>query len=61
VPATKKDGTRISIEFTLGLMKDSGGKVEAVVAVLRDVTEHFNRDREMRQKLAEMGKAQRPS
>jgi PAS domain S-box-containing protein len=48
VPALHKEGPQISIEFSIQLLKDSTGQVEWVVAVLRDVTERFNRDKALR-------------
>jgi PAS domain S-box-containing protein len=52
VPATRKDGARISIEFTVALLQDQAGAVEGVAAFVRDVTERWQRDRELRAKLA---------
>jgi PAS domain S-box-containing protein len=48
VPALHKDGRQISIEFSIHLLKDPRGQVEWVVAVLRDVTERFNREKALR-------------
>jgi PAS domain S-box-containing protein len=48
VPALHKDGRQISIEFSIQLLKDPNGQVEWVVAVLRDVTKRFNRDKALR-------------
>ena len=52
VPAMRKDGTRISIEFTVALLQDDAGAVTGVAAVVRDVTERWQRDKELRAKLA---------
>lgn len=38
VPAMRKDGQRISIEFSIALLKDERGEVTGAVAVVRDVT-----------------------
>jgi PAS domain S-box-containing protein len=38
VPAMRKDGQRISIEFSIALLKDERGEVAGPVAVVRDVT-----------------------
>jgi PAS domain S-box-containing protein len=38
VPAMRKDGQRISIEFSIALLKDESGEVAGAVAVVRDVT-----------------------
>jgi PAS domain S-box-containing protein len=48
VPALRKDGRQISIEFSIQLVKDAGGRIEWVVAVLRDVTERYLREKALR-------------
>ena len=48
VPALHKEGRQISIEFSIQLLKDQNGQVEWVVAVIRDVTERFKRDKALR-------------
>jgi PAS domain S-box-containing protein len=52
VPALHKDGRHISIEFSLQLLVDANGRVEWVVALIRDVTERYNRDKALRRDLA---------
>lgn len=52
VPAVTKDGERISIEFTINLLRDAEGKVLGPVAVVRDVTARWMREKELRRKLA---------
>ena len=52
VPAVTKDGERISIEFTINLLRDGDGKVLGPVAILRDVTAKWIREKELRQRLA---------
>jgi PAS domain S-box-containing protein len=39
VPATGKSGTALSIQFTVTPIRDDGGNLTGIVAVLRDVTE----------------------
>jgi PAS domain S-box-containing protein len=51
VPALHKDGHRVSIEFSIQLVKDAHGQIEWVVAVIRDVTERFNREKDLRAQL----------
>src|SRR5512139_1853445 len=52
VPAVAKDGERSSIEFTINLLRDGNGKVLGPVAVVRDVTARWVREKELRQRLA---------
>jgi PAS domain S-box-containing protein len=52
VPAVTKDGERISIEFTINLIRDGDGKVLGPVAVVRDATAKWIREKELRQRLA---------
>ena len=52
VPALHKDGRRISIEFSIQFIKDADAQVKWVVAIIRDVTEHYVRDKAMRAQLA---------
>ena len=48
VPALHKEGRQISIEFSIQLLKDAGGHIEWVVAIVRDVTERFIREKNRR-------------
>jgi PAS domain S-box-containing protein len=52
VPAIRKDGTRISIEFTIALIRDANGNLLGPAAILRDVTARWNQDKELRKRLA---------
>lgn len=51
VPALRKDGSRISIEFTIALIRENG-KLLGAAAIVRDVTARWNQDKELRQRLA---------
>jgi PAS domain S-box-containing protein len=59
VPATHKDGRRLSIAFTVCLLTGKDGKVEGVGAVVRDETARFEEDRELRRRLTELEMAAR--
>ena len=52
VPAIRKDGTRISIEFTIVLVRGQDGKLLGPATVLREVTARWNQDKELRKRLA---------
>lgn len=51
VPATRKDGARISLEFTVVLLRDPSGDLLGIAAILRDVTARWQRERDMRARL----------
>ena len=53
VPATHKDGSAMSIAFTVAMLFDADHKVSAIVAVIRDETKRFNDDRVLRKRLTE--------
>ena len=53
VPGIRKDGQRISLEFTIVPLKDDQGQMQGIAAVMRDVTSRFEEIRSLKQKLAE--------
>jgi PAS domain S-box-containing protein len=55
VPGLTRDGRRISVEFTIVLLRNELQEVTGTVAVLRDVTKRFAEVRELKRKLAEAG------
>ena len=52
VPAMRKDGTRISIEFTVGLVRDDKGAVLGASALVQDVTARWEQMKQLRARLA---------
>ncbi|MFZ0699560.1 MAG: PAS domain-containing protein [Thermoplasmata archaeon] len=54
VPALRKDGTRISIEFAIVLIRHGEGPVLGAVALMSDVTERWQQDRETRKRLTDL-------
>lgn len=54
VPAMHKDGRQLSVEFSIQLLKDGGGRIEWVVAIFRDVTERFQKDKALKLRLREL-------
>jgi len=52
VPALHKDGTRISLEFSIVLVRDDTGSPQGVAAIMRDVTTRRQQEQEMKQRLA---------
>ena len=55
VPALRKDGATISVEFTIVPLQESG-RLIAVVAIMRDVSKRFEETRALKRKLAELTK-----
>ena len=53
VPALRRDGATISVEFTIAPLR-SEGRLVGLVAVVRDVTERFEEMRALKRKLAEI-------
>ena len=53
VPGLTKEGARISVEFTILLLRDGTQAVNGTVAVMRDVTKRFEEVRELKRRLAE--------
>ena len=52
VPALRKDGARISVEFTILPFLDRTGRILGIAAFLRDVTKRFEEVKALRKELA---------
>lgn len=52
VPGVRKDGTRVSLEFTVILLHDGTGQLLGPAAILRDVTVRWEQEKAMRERLA---------
>ncbi len=52
VPARRKDGTQISIEFTVTLLRSGHDEVLGAAAIIQDVTARWQRDKALRARLA---------
>ena len=48
VPAVRKDGVRISVEFTIVLFADINGQMTGIAAIMRDATKTFEELRALR-------------
>jgi PAS domain S-box-containing protein len=59
-PAVRKDGARISVEFTIVPFTDDAGKMIGIAAVMRDVTARFNELRALRKELEARPTGARP-
>jgi PAS domain S-box-containing protein len=52
VPATRKDGSRISIEFNIVLLRAPTGELLGAAAMIQDVTARWQQQKEMNARLA---------
>jgi PAS domain S-box-containing protein len=52
VPAVRKDGTRVSVEFTIVPFTDDAGRMISIAAIMRDATARFEELRALRRQLA---------
>ena len=53
-PALRKDGTRISTEFSMVLVKGDDDTVLGVAAVIRDVSARWQRDKELKDRIRKL-------
>jgi PAS domain S-box-containing protein len=56
VPALRKDGQRISVEFTILPFRDDHARITGIAAMLRDVTARFEEIRALRRQLSQRGR-----
>ena len=54
VPAVHRDGHALSIAFTVALLHSPDQKVSSIVAVIRDETDRFAEERNLRKRLTEL-------
>jgi len=58
VPAMRRDGSRISIEFSITLIHDPAGNLAGIASVVRDATSRWEKEQELRQRLATLEREQ---
>ncbi len=54
VPALKKDGSRISAEFYIALLRSPAGEILGASALMMDVTKRWKEQKELRARVAEL-------
>ena len=54
VPALRKDNSRISVEFTIVLLQDTAGTPQGTAAIMRNVTERWQKEKELKKRLADL-------
>jgi len=50
-PGVRKDGSRISLEFSMVLLSDEAGNMQGCASVMRDVTERWKKEKELKERL----------
>lgn len=59
-PSLRRDGTRISTEFSMTLVKDEGGNIIGTGAIIRDVTARWQKEKALKERLALLEAQSRP-
>jgi PAS domain S-box-containing protein len=54
VPAQTKSGQRVSVEFTIAMLRDQADRPAGTVAILRDVTRRFEEVRMLKRQIADL-------
>jgi PAS domain S-box-containing protein len=57
-PALRKNGTRLSTEFSMVLVKDEAGEMLGVAAIIRDVTARWQREKELKDRIKVLEEAE---
>ena len=51
-PCARKDGSRLSLEFSMVLLRDEQGGIEGCATIMRDVTARWQKEKELKERLA---------
>lgn len=51
-PGVRKDGSRLSLEFSMVLLRDEQGGIEGCATIMRDVTARWQKEKELKEHLA---------
>lgn len=54
VPGLRRDGGRVSLEFSITLLRGDDGRLAGVAAILRDVSVRRQQDQELKKRLAHL-------
>lgn len=50
-PGVHKDGSRVSLEFSMVLLRDENGVMEGCASIMRNVTERWQKEKELKARL----------
>ncbi|MDD2468583.1 MAG: PAS domain S-box protein [Desulfobulbus sp.] len=51
-PGVRKDGTRLSLEFSIVLMRNDGNEIEGCASIMRDATSRWQKEKALKERLA---------
>ena len=51
-PGVRRDGTRLSLEFSIVLLRDERGEIEGCATIMRDVTARWLKEKALKERLA---------
>jgi PAS domain S-box-containing protein len=51
-PGVRKDGVRVSLEFSMILLRDEAGLIQGCASIMRDVTERWRKEKQLKERLA---------
>lgn len=54
VPAVRKDGSALSIAFTVSMLYGADGKVSGIVSIIRDDTARWDEERALKKRVREL-------
>ena len=54
-PGLRKDGSQVSLEFSMVLLHDVNGTMQGCASIMRDVTERWLKEKELKQRLTDCG------
>ncbi len=50
-PGVRKDGSRVSLEFSMVVLLDEAGAMQGCASIMRDVTERWKKEKELKERL----------
>ncbi|MDK9717156.1 MAG: PAS domain S-box protein [Trichlorobacter sp.] len=59
-PGICKDGSQVSLEFSMVLLHDADGTMQGCASIMRDVSERWRKEKELKQRLAACETSQKP-
>ena len=51
-PGIRKDGSRVSLEFSMVLLRDETGGMQGCASIMRDVTQRWRNEKELKERLS---------